>query len=153
MERDVTILGFTCRCRPASTSGFNDSVAIERGPLVYALKIGAEWKKVKDNPPVRRLGGLSDDPLELRPRDRPRAPGPIGDLRGTPRWARRPFSVEGAPVVATVKGRRLPGWGIEKGGGRSAAAEPGAERRTARGADADPLWLHRPADHRVPDAR
>ena len=30
--------------------GFNDSVAIERGPLVYALKIGAEWKKVKDNP-------------------------------------------------------------------------------------------------------
>ena len=29
--------------------GFNDSVAIERGPLVYALQIGAEWKKVKDN--------------------------------------------------------------------------------------------------------
>ena len=30
--------------------GFNDSVAIERGPLVYALKIGSEWRKVKDNP-------------------------------------------------------------------------------------------------------
>ena len=30
--------------------GFNDAVAIVRGPLVYALKIGAEWKKVKDNP-------------------------------------------------------------------------------------------------------
>ncbi len=31
-----------------------------------------------------------------------------------------PFSVEGAPVVARVKGRRLPGWTIEKG----AAAPP-----------------------------
>ena len=31
-----------------------------------------------------------------------------------------PFSPTGAPVVAKVKGRRLPGWGLEKG----AAAPP-----------------------------
>ena len=32
-------------------SGYNDSVAIERGPLVYALKIGTEWKKLKGDEP------------------------------------------------------------------------------------------------------
>ena len=31
--------------------GYNDSVAIERGPLVYALKIGTEWKKLKGEEP------------------------------------------------------------------------------------------------------
>ena len=31
-------------------TGDNDAVAIERGPLVFALPIEAEWKKVKDNP-------------------------------------------------------------------------------------------------------
>ncbi|MFO0889373.1 MAG: glycoside hydrolase family 127 protein [Isosphaeraceae bacterium] len=30
--------------------GYNRSVAIERGPLVYSLKVGADWKKVRDNP-------------------------------------------------------------------------------------------------------
>ena len=37
-------------------------------------------------------------------------------------------------------------------GGRSAAVEPGEKRRPTRGVDPDPLRMHRPADHRVPDA-
>ena len=36
--------------KPRLFRGFNDAVAIERGPLVFALPIEAEWKKVKDNP-------------------------------------------------------------------------------------------------------
>jgi hypothetical protein len=34
----------------------------------------------------------------------------------------------------------------------SAAVEPGEKRNPTRGVDPDPLRMHRPADHRVPDA-
>ena len=29
--------------------GFNNSVAVEHGPLIYALQMGTDWRKVKDN--------------------------------------------------------------------------------------------------------
>ncbi len=100
-------------------SGFNGSAAVERGPLVYSLKIDAEWKQLRGKLPYADWEVLPRSPwnyaLEL---DREH-PGrsiafeerPIGD---------RPFSPEGAPVVARVKGRRLPGWILE----RNAAAPP-----------------------------
>jgi hypothetical protein len=99
--------------------GFNDAVAIERGPLVYALKIGAEWKKVKDNAQFADWEVYSTTPwnyaLELDRAHPARSVSfeerPVGSC---------PFSVEGAPMAARVKGRRLPGWTIEKG----AAAPP-----------------------------
>jgi hypothetical protein len=99
--------------------GFNDSVAIERGPLVYALPIGTEWKKVKDNAQFADWEVYPTTPwnyaLEIDRAHPERSVSfqerPIGPA---------PFSVEGAPVLARVKGRRLPGWGLEK----SAAAPP-----------------------------
>lgn len=101
--------------------GFHDAISIERGPLVFALNPGAEWKPLRDRP------GLPFDDWEVDPRtpwnyalaidvDHPERsirfePGSIG----VP-----PFSSDRAPVVARVRGRRLPGWGLEK----NAAAPP-----------------------------
>ncbi len=101
--------------------GLNDSVAVVRGPLVFALKVGSEWKKVKDRE------GLPFDDWEVHPttpwnyalaidRDHPERSltfdlRPVGDDAFTP---------DGAPVVAHAKGRLLPGWGLEK----NAAAPP-----------------------------
>ncbi|GIW88141.1 MAG: hypothetical protein KatS3mg108_2465 [Isosphaeraceae bacterium] len=101
--------------------GFQGAVAVRRGPLVYARPIAARWEKVVDRP------GLDYDDWEVYPtepwayaleidRGQPAASvefeeRPIGS---------RPFSPEGAAVVARVKGRRLPNWVIEK----SAAAPP-----------------------------
>jgi hypothetical protein len=99
--------------------GFNDAVAVERGPLVYALKVGAEWRKVKDNPRFADWEVYPTTPwnyaLEMD-RDQPSRSlsfeeGPL---------ASSPFSTGIAPVIAKVKGRRLSGWVIEKG----AAAPP-----------------------------
>ena len=59
--------------------GFNDSVAIERGPLVYALKIGAEWKKVKDNSQFADWEVYPTTPWNYA-LDIDRASGTIGDL-------------------------------------------------------------------------
>jgi uncharacterized protein len=99
--------------------GFNDAVAIERGPLVYALKIGAEWKKVKDNPqfadwevyPTTSWNYALQIDREHPERSLTFDEHPIGC---------RPFSAEGFAVTAAVKGRRLTGWNIVRG----AAAPP-----------------------------
>jgi hypothetical protein len=99
--------------------GYHDSVAIERGPLVYALKIGAAWKKLRGQEPYADYEVFPTTPWNYAlaiDRDHPEASmtfetRPVGD---------RPFSQEGAPALARVKGRRLPSWTLEK----NAAAPP-----------------------------
>jgi len=97
---------------------FNNAIAIERGPLVYALKIGERWQRINENEPLRELPhgdwavypttdwnyGLivdENDPdagitYETRP---------VEDC---------PFSPDQAPMVATVMGRKI-GWGMKHG--------------------------------------
>jgi hypothetical protein len=99
--------------------GFNDAVAIERGPLVYSLKIDTEWKKLRGNGPYADWEVFPKSPWNYAlaiDREHPERSitfeeRPAGD---------RPFSQDGAPVVAKVKGRRLPGWTLD----RNAAAPP-----------------------------
>ena len=100
-------------------AGFNDSVTIERGPLLYALRVGAEWKKLKGQEPYADYEVSPTTPWNyaLRvDREHPErslkfADRPVGD---------RPFSPEGAPVLATARGKLVPGWGLD----RNAAAPP-----------------------------
>src|SRR5262249_32161466 len=99
--------------------GYNNAVAIERGPLVFALPIETEWKKVKDNARFADWEVYPKSPWNYAlqiDREQPErsikfyepVPGPV------------PFAPEGARVIARVKGRRLPSWGLERG----AAAPP-----------------------------
>jgi hypothetical protein len=98
---------------------YNQAIALERGPLVYSLKVGEAWTRVNADQPHRELPhadfevrpttawnyGLLLD--EARPGDRVRfEERPVGE---------RPFSPEGAGVVAHVQGRKLPGWKLEHG--------------------------------------
>src|SRR5262249_53024579 len=109
--------------------GYRNAVAIERGPLVYALPIDAEWKKVKDRE------NLPFDDWEVYPRspwnfalqidrDHPEQ-SLVFDNR--PLGA-KPFSSDGAGVVAKLQGRRLSSWGLERG----AAAPPPASPVTSQ---------------------
>ncbi len=99
---------------------YRDSVAIERGPLAYSLKIGEEWKKLYDKSPAADWEvypttpwnyGLALDPahpessIEVREKA-------MGDY---------PFSAWGAPVELIAKGRRIPAWQLVNG---SAAPPP-----------------------------
>jgi len=101
--------------------GYQGAVSIERGPLVYALNVEGEWKTLRDRP------GIPFDDFEVLPkapwnyairidRDHPERSVTFE----TRKAGDRPFTPEGAPVVARVKGRRLPGWTLEK----NAAAPP-----------------------------
>jgi hypothetical protein len=108
--------------------GDGNSVAIERGPLVFALRVGATWQKIQDR------DGLPFDDWEVHPAspwnyalelDREH---PERSLRFEERpVGASPFSPAGAPVVAHVMGRRLPGWDLD----RNAAAPPPASPATS----------------------
>ena len=116
--RGTTELALRLPMRVAASRRYNDAVALERGPLVYALKIGEAWTRVNADKPGREPPHADWEvrptipwnyALALDPRD-PAAgvafeERPLGD---------RPFSPEGAPVVATVKGRKVP-WALRHG--------------------------------------
>ena len=105
--------------RPAIAMRHNGAIAVERGPLVYSLRIGEEWTRVNADKSHRELPhgdfevrpstpwnyGLVVDPAH--PADGVQfAEQPVGD---------RPFSPEGAGMVATVRARRLPNWKLQGG--------------------------------------
>jgi hypothetical protein len=105
--------------RPRVTARYNDALAVERGPLVYAHSPEEEWTRVNADKPHRELPhgdfevrsasswnyGVILDPadpeegLEFHEQ-------PIGE---------RPFSPEGAGMAASIRARRLPGWEMAHG--------------------------------------
>jgi DUF1680 family protein len=115
----TTNVVLTLPMSPALSFRTNGAVAIERGPLVYALKIGENWRRVHQDRPHRGLPhadwevypttdwNYALDVSEATLADDVRFDEhPMGDC---------PFSPEGAPVSATVRGKRVPQWQMENG--------------------------------------
>jgi hypothetical protein len=107
---------------------YNEAVAIERGPLVYSLKLGETWTQVNTDKPHRELphGDFEVRPTtpwnygllidEARPETSVTfAEQPVGE---------KPFSPEGAGMTAKVKGRKLPNWKIVHGWAEEIPPEP-----------------------------
>jgi hypothetical protein len=98
---------------------YNGSVAIERGPLVYSLRVGESWRLIDGEPPHGDWEVYPTTPWNYALALDPECPQEtltfeqraVGDM---------PFSPAGAPVVARAQGRRLPEWGMA----HNAAAAP-----------------------------
>ncbi len=105
--------------------GYHQSVALKRGPLVYALKMGEEWRQVNVGEPYRELPHADWEVLAVTPWNyalQLSEAGAAGEVRFEQGVVGElPFSPQGAPLRARVWGRRLPAWGMD---GLSAADVP-----------------------------
>ena len=88
---------------------YHDSVTVRRGPLVYSLKIGEQWEKIKGEEPHADYAvypttpwnyGLAIDPENPQVEVIKKS---VGDVV---------YGPEFAPIELKVKGRRVPEWGF-----------------------------------------
>jgi hypothetical protein len=138
MEREwtgATELTLRFPMRPLLTERYNHAVSIERGPLVYSLQIGEEWRRVNADKPHREL---PHGDFEVRPTTAwnygliVREGGIDESVRFEERAiGGRPFSPEGAGTIARAKGRRIPSWKIVNGwAGELSPADTGSSDPT-----------------------
>lgn len=100
--------------QPRTSRWFNDSVAIERGPLVFSYGIGESWVKLRDRgmtadwqvyPTTSWNYAVKHDP-ENPASDIEASESEIGET---------PFARRTSPVQLSVKARKLPTWRAEDG--------------------------------------
>lgn len=105
------------------TRRLNNSVALYRGPLLLALKIGEAWRQIGGELPHADWDVLPTTPwnyaLAIDPDDAAQSVQvhvqPVG---------MQPFSPDGAPVVATVLGGRVAEWSVEHNAAAPVPASP-----------------------------
>lgn len=115
---DVIELSFPMSLRVSR--GYHNSVTIDRGPLVYALKVGEEWKKLRDKSPAADWEVYPTTPWNYGLLLDPARPELSIEVRQKP-ITNYPFSPAGAPVELIAKGKRISDWTLVNG---SAAAPP-----------------------------
>jgi uncharacterized protein len=98
---DVVELRFPMTVR--TSNWYNNSIAIERGPLVYSLKIGETWHKLKQTGPASDWEIYPSTPWNyaLVPNSMQVKEQPM---------SKQPYRMEASPVEITLQARRLPGW-------------------------------------------
>lgn len=103
--------------------GYQQALYLQRGPLVYSLKIAEDWQKLKQHGPAADWAVHPQSPwnyaLALNESTAAQSVAveekPVGD---------RPFSPDGAPVLLTVKARRVEEWKAEGGMALAPPASP-----------------------------
>ncbi len=94
---------------PRASRGYNNSISLERGPLVFSYSIGEDWLKLRNR-------GLTADwqvypttewnyALAVQPES---AAEHVSVAEA--RMGQAPFTKEGAPVKLQVSARQLPSW-------------------------------------------
>jgi hypothetical protein len=107
--------------------GYNGSVSVERGPLVFSLRIGESWAKLRQTGPVTDWEVYPTSPWNygLRLNGNPASSFEVNEAP----VLRQPFTNAAPPVVLKVKARRLPQWVMVDD---SAAAPPASPARVER---------------------
>lgn len=113
------------------SSWYENSKGIERGPLVYALRIEEEWREITK-------AGYDDTFWEVLPKSPWNYAIVKSELEQNKLQAEikneipdNPWNLQNAPITVKTKGKRMPMWEIERG---SAGKIP------------SPSWPERPTD-------
>ena len=108
---------------PRVSRWFRDSVAVERGPLVFSYGIGESWVKLRDRGMTADWQVFPTTPwnyaLMVDPASAAHAIAVKESAVGE-----RPFAKEHAPVSLSVKARRLDAWRAEDGVADALAQSP-----------------------------
>ena len=89
---------------PVRTSTwFNNSLSVERGPLVFSLKIGESWHKIKQTGPASDYEIYPTTPWNYA-----LIKGPFSVAEKP--IAEQPFTAAASPIEITTLARRLPQW-------------------------------------------
>jgi len=109
----TTTVELTLPMQPRRITRPQNTVAISRGPLVYALPIGEDWRRIHVDKPLRELPHAD---WEVHPATAWNYALLLAnsDLADTIQFTEHPlvsphFVPDTPPVSATVKGRRMPG--------------------------------------------
>lgn len=95
---------------------YENSKSIERGPLVYALKIGEEVKQVVNDKDPIEFGGNYYEVLPTTPWNYGLIDVPANKLEESftiekkPSVSNFPWNLENAPIVIKTKAKRIPSW-------------------------------------------
>jgi hypothetical protein len=114
--RDTVEINFPMRTRVSRW--FNESIAVERGPLVFSYGIGENWVKLRDRRMTADWQVFPASQWNYALKVDADAPDSGISVLETP-VTEVPFSRQHAPVTLAVKARRLNSWRAEDG-----AADP-----------------------------
>ncbi|MHB0857581.1 MAG: beta-L-arabinofuranosidase domain-containing protein [Anaerolineae bacterium] len=117
-DGDTVTLNLPMRVR--TSHGYSEGLVIERGPLVYALRVQEDWRKWAGVEPFADWEIYPASPwnyaLELDP-TRPEEAFQVEQRQ----VARQPFDSANPPIVLKARARALPDWQLER---NSAGAQP-----------------------------
>jgi len=91
--------------------GFNKSVSIERGPLIYSLRIGENWTWLKQTGPVADWEVYPTTPWNYGLRLDANNPAASFEVVED-KILTQPFTSAAPPVLLRAKARRIPEWQI-----------------------------------------
>jgi hypothetical protein len=103
------------------TTWYENSIAIERGPITYALKIAEEWKEVKNDKDPIEFGSSYFEVFPKSPWNYGLLQVPADKLEqafkvnSVSTIATYPWNPQNAPVTLTTKAKRIPSWGLYNG--------------------------------------
>ena len=103
---------------------YDNGAVVERGPLLYALKMNEKWeKKTMEPEKVREYGEwyyevTSDTPWNYALSSRSFEPGKIQEnfiVEKSDKIADYPWNIENAPITIKTKAKRLNNWTVVRG--------------------------------------
>lgn len=117
---------------PAASTWYRESIAIERGPLVFSLAVGEDWRRLTSGMKKPATSPAADWEvlpktawnygLVLDPADAGSLvvdEGVVGDV---------PFAAATPAVTIRVTGRRIPEWQLEEGSAGTLPLSPATSR-------------------------
>jgi DUF1680 family protein len=88
---------------------YHNSIAVERGPLVYSLKIGETWRKEKQTGPTTDWEVFPATPWNYALVANPASPADAFQVREKD-IPKQPFSHDASPLEIQAQVRRIPEW-------------------------------------------